>query len=87
MKSKEFSSLFKHMAPVHVESADFVIALKKENRVEYRKKLIETAHSNDWKLVSPGPFNHHMLFEVDNPAALEKKPVKTEEDPFDLSGL
>jgi hypothetical protein len=43
MKSKEFSSLFKHKAPVHVESADFIIALKKENRVEYRKKLIEAA--------------------------------------------
>jgi len=28
-----------------------------------------------------------MLFEVNNPAALEKKAAVFEEDPFDLSGL
>lgn len=43
MKSKEFSSLFKHKAPVHVETADYVIALKKENRAKYRSTLVEVA--------------------------------------------
>ena len=48
MKQKDFSVLFKDKAAVHVETADFVIALKKDLRVEYRKKLIEAVQSNDW---------------------------------------
>jgi len=47
IKSKEFSSLFKDKAPLHVETADFVIALKKEMRIEYRKKLLEAAATNE----------------------------------------
>ena len=79
MRNKDFSTLFKDNAPVHVETADFVIALKKENRVEYRKKLIEAAKSNNWTLTSPGPFKNHMLFQVDNPN-YGKEPAKDEDE-------
>lgn len=62
IRSPEFSLLFKDKAPLHVETADFVIALKNEMRIEYRKKLIEAAASNQITNVTPGPFNNHMLF-------------------------
>ena len=35
--SEEFSIFFKDKAKVFVESADYLIALKEEQRVEYRK--------------------------------------------------
>lgn len=86
MKSKEFGELFKDGAPVHVETADFVIAMKKDLRSEYRKKLIECAEINKWELMVPAPFAHHMMFKVCNKAVTGTTEV-TEEDPFDLSGL
>lgn len=50
MKNKAFSTLFKDNAPVHVETADYVIALKKEQRIKYRTMLIEAAATNNYQL-------------------------------------
>lgn len=87
MKMPEFSALFRDKAPVHVETADFVVALKKDLRVEYRKKLLEAANSNQWIPVTPGPFANHMLFLVSNKAEVSEPKTAVEDDPFDLSGL
>ena len=46
--SKDFTALFKHEAKVHVESADYIIVLKEDQRVEYRAKVIEKLAEADW---------------------------------------
>lgn len=89
--SPEVTELFKHQAMVHCESADFIIIMKPEQRVEYRAKIMEVAKEAGWKLADDeAPYSHHMLFEVQNPQALEEKATTAtgdDSDDFDLSNL
>ena len=89
--SPEVTELFKHQAVVHCESADFIIIMNPEQRVEYRAKVMEIAKAAGWKLSDEeAPYTHHMLFEVQNPQALEEKATTAtgdDSDDFDLSNL
>lgn len=46
---EEFSILFKDKAKVYVETADYLIALKAEQRVEFRKKVFAKVTEAKWK--------------------------------------
>ena len=88
--SPELTELFRHEARVHCESADYIIIMKEEQRVEYRTKVMEVAKEANWKLTDDAPFTHHMLFEVNNPMSLEEKATTAtgdDSDDFDLSNL
>ena len=88
--SPELTELFRHEAKVHCESADYIIIMKEEQRVEYRTKVMEVAKEANWKLADDAPYTHHMLFEVNNPMALEEKATTAtgdDSDDFDLSNL
>lgn len=64
MISPEFSSLFKQGSKIHVETADYMVLLKPEQRVEFRKKMVEKAIAAKWTVAEEHPFSHHMLMEV-----------------------
>ena len=64
MISPELTKMFKDKARVHCESADFLIVMKPEQRVEFRTKVLEKASEASWDLQEDAPFKHHMLFEV-----------------------
>ena len=88
--SPELTELFRHEAKVHCESADYIIIMKPEQRVEYRTKVMEVAKEANWKLADDAPYTHHMLFEVNNPMSLEEKATTAtgdDSDEFDLSNL
>ena len=89
--SPELTELFRHEAKVHCESADYIIIMKEEQRVEYRTKVMEVAKEANWKLADEeAPYTHHMLFEVNNPMSLEEKATTAtgdDSDDFDLSNL
>ncbi len=63
---EDFSTLFKDKAKVYCETADYLIALKAEQRVEFRKKVFEKVNAAKWKQVHPISYTHHLLFEVKN---------------------
>ena len=63
--NKEMSYLFKSGARIHVESADCLAILNKEQRQDFRTKIMEKCEQAEWRLVAKPPYNHHMLFEVD----------------------
>jgi len=65
--SEELGALFKDRATVHVESADYLCVMKPEQKIEFRTKLIDKSAEANWKLVTPAPYKHHMMFEVSNP--------------------
>lgn len=46
--SKDFSKLFKDGARVHCETADYMVILKKEQREEFRKKIVEKIRDARW---------------------------------------
>ena len=89
----ECTSLFKHRAPVHLESADVLVCLKPAQKSEYREKVTEKCTKAGWKRTTPAPFKHHLLFEVQNPkqaeaeASTQASAVTEEEDFMDLSTL
>lgn len=64
--SEEFSTLFKDKAKVYCETADFLIALKKDQRVEFRKEVFKKVQAAKWTQVHPITYSHHLLFEVKN---------------------
>lgn len=64
--AEDFNILFKKGALVHVETADMIVPLRKEQRVEYRKKIFEKTVKAGWvHQDKKQPFSHHLLFEVD----------------------
>lgn len=60
----DLTLLFKESAKVHVESADFMIMLNKEQRKLYREKISEKTKEAGWTKAKEEPFTHHLLFEV-----------------------
>jgi len=92
--SKEFTTLFKDSARVHCESADYLLVLKPEQRVEFRQKVLEKVKESDWKVIHPPPSKHHFLLEVSNDKAVRAGEASTaadteidEEDYLNLDGL
>ncbi|MFS8160491.1 MAG: DUF4471 domain-containing protein [Candidatus Roizmanbacteria bacterium] len=66
--SKELSVLFKDKSKVHVESSDYMVIFKPEQRVEYRKRVQEKAESAQlWtEIKGATSFSHHLLFEINH---------------------
>lgn len=65
----EVTKMFKDKARVHCESADYLIVMKPEQRVEFRAEVYKKVAEAGWTTVEEGPYKHHMLFEVPNPEA------------------
>lgn len=63
----EMNFLFKHGSSVHVESADYVIMFKPEQRTLYRTKITEKAKEAKWIESKATPFTHHQLFLINKP--------------------
>jgi len=88
MISPELTALFKHRARVHVESADMLFILKEDQRVEYRAKVLELAQAASFTVLENAPYNHHMLFEVQNEAANSLPPMEdSDSSDIDLSNF
>ena len=64
--SKEFSCLFKDKAKVYCETGDFLIGLRKEQRIDLRKEILRRSVEAKWEVKEGHPFKHHFLFEVSN---------------------
>ena len=60
----ELMTLFKDGAKIHIESADNIVIIKKEQRAEFRTKIAEKCEKANMKLVGTTPYNHHMFYEV-----------------------
>ena len=60
----EVSVLFKDQARVHCETADFLLALKPEQRAEFRTRVRDRAKAARWTLAKEPPCSHHMLLTV-----------------------
>ena len=56
--------LFKDNAKVHVETADYMVMFKPEQKQEFRKKVAEKAKEAKWRMMEKTPYSHHMLMEV-----------------------
>ena len=92
--SEEFALLFRDGAKVYAETSDFLIGLKKEQRIEFRKLVLAKVTQAHWKVLSDekdNPYKHHFLLQVKN-AQFDKmlqaaQDQMEEEDFMDLSGL
>ena len=62
--SQDFALLFKDKARVYCETADYLIGLKKEQRIEFRKAVLKKATDAEWTIVPDTPFKHHFLLQV-----------------------
>jgi len=60
----DLMGLFKDGAKVHIESADNIVIMNKEQRAEFRTKIAEKCEKANMKLVGCTPYNHHMFYEV-----------------------
>jgi hypothetical protein len=65
--SEDFSALFKHKARVHCETVDYLIALTAEQRIEFRKQILKKVEQAGWQVITPNPYKHHFLLEINNP--------------------
>ena len=76
------SILFKKGAKIHVESADMVVPLSKEQRAEFRKKVDEKCEKAGWQLLANPPYTHHMLYQVDkdDTETIKSTAVTTDDD-------
>ena len=91
MIGDEFTTLFRDGAKVHIETGDFLIGLKKDERIAFRKAILEKVTKAGWELITPAPFKHHFLTNVKNPnfqKMLTSSQNQEDEDDFlDLSSL
>lgn len=80
MIKRDLSILFKDHAKVHVESADFIVIMKPEQRQEFRKKLLEKIIEARWTRtpIEKCPFKHHELMEVHHIAEERLSTASTE---------
>lgn len=67
--SPEMTKMFKDKARVHCESADYLIVMKPEQRVQFRTEVYKKVAEAGWTTLENSPYDHHMLFEVPNPEA------------------
>ena len=82
--SPELTTIFKDKAKVHCETADFVIVMKPEQRVQYRTSVLEKATEANWTVQEEAPYSHHLLFEVQNPEANNLPAEEEDSDGSDL---
>lgn len=90
--SEEFSMLFRDKAKVYCETGDFLIGLKPEQRIEFRKLILGKVKEANWSVETEGnQYSHHFLLTARNPDAEKMLAQSTndadEEDFMDLSGL
>jgi len=79
--SPELTRLFKDKAKVHCESGDYLFVMNADQRLEFRAKVAEKAVGAAWEPQSENlPFDHHMLFEVNNEEANNLPPIKDDSD-------
>lgn len=64
--SEDFGTLFKNKARVYCETADFLIALTADQRIEFRKQILKKVGEAGWTCIPDGPYKHHFLLEVKN---------------------
>ena len=84
--SKEFNYLFKKGAKVHVETADMLVPLNKDQRKEFRKKVEEKCSGADWVELANPPYTHHMFYQVDKEETETIGGHSTAADTFDIDG-
>ena len=60
----ELMTIFKDNAKIHIESADYIVIMRKLQREEFRAKIAEKCEKANMKLVGTTPYNHHMFYEV-----------------------
>lgn len=60
----DLTGIFKDGAKIHIESADNIVIMKKDQRAEFRAKISEKCEKANMKLVGTTPYNHHMFYEV-----------------------
>jgi hypothetical protein len=58
------SILFKDQAKVHVETGDYLVIFKPEQKEEFRNKLRDKAKEAKWTLSKENPYDHHVLLTV-----------------------
>ena len=76
--STELSELFRDKARVHVETSDYLILLKAEQRLEMRKAILKKMTEAKWENIDAPPYKHHFLFEVNNDAESKAGTPKAE---------
>jgi hypothetical protein len=67
--SEDLSLLFRDKAKLYCETGDFLIGLKPEQRVQFRKLILDKVVKAGWDVLSGdnvNPYKHHFLFEVKN---------------------
>lgn len=84
--------LFRDKSKVWCETGDFLIGIKAEQRVEFRKLILGKVREANWTCETEGnPYSHHFLLTASNPDAekmLQNSGNELEEEDFmDLSGL
>ena len=57
-----FNTIFKNGAYVHIETADNLAVLKKEEKPIFRQKIIEKCEKAKWTPAKETPYNHHLLY-------------------------
>ena len=89
--SEDFGMLFKDKARLFCETSDYLIGLKEEQRIEFRKQILKKVDAAGWAVISETPFKHHFLFEVSGCKGTESHSTAdqtgTDDDFLDLSGL
>ena len=60
----DFTNMFKEGAKVHIETADNIVIMNKEQRAEFRSKIAEKCEKANMKQMSTTPYNHHLFYEV-----------------------
>ena len=85
---EKMSSIFKKGAAVHVETADMLCFLKKDERAKFREKIQDLCNKAKWKGLPNAPFGHHMFFEVDkDESEIKSTAANTEDEDLNLDDL
>ena len=89
--SEDLGQLFKDKARLYCETSDFLIGLKEEQRIEFRKQILKKVDAAGWSVINETPFKHHFLLEVSGCKGTENistaDQTANEDDFLDLSGL
>ena len=62
--SNEMNVIFKDKAKVYVETADYLVMFKPEQKTLYKEKINEKVKTAGWKDIKDQTYSHHMVFEV-----------------------
>lgn len=63
-EGSQINNIFKQDAKVHIETVDQLCIMKKEQKAEFRKKIVEKCEAAGWEASKEVPFSHHMLYKV-----------------------